>query len=1379
MEQFEVVFLLQNKVLESINLAVTLLQSKNMDHQILEKDVISRKICANCSKVVVKMNEFRERSIRTDKYLKEKCIEHLKATKMKIPNTNITITTRKLPRKEKIDDSNDNDNHCQNELDESKKCESFQEKCIEHSRAMKMKIPNSNVTITARKLPRKEKLDDSNNDNDNHCQNELDESKKCENFQEKCIEHSRATKMKIPNSNVTITARKLPRKEKLDDSNNDDDNHCQNELDESKKCENFQEKCIEHSRAMKMKIPNSNVTITARKLPRKEKLDDSNNDNDNHCQNKLNESKKGESCQEKCIKHLTATKMKIPNTNVTITTKKLLRKEKLDDCNNNNDNLCQNESDESKKEENNRYSHNASIPRKVSVHKSVSELFLRHPNLKLRTDVLAFDVSPCVSLELDEVEKYCNDNNINLKLATERATRVNTARKKTTALNNKNISNWNSSSEANTSKDKIISPNNPENAQAPLKVSPISIRLGEDRNNFKVTPISIKLADDRAKFKIISDSSKRKRESSENTETITVTKQSKIKRRRLSSSDFTSDKDQTNPTLFETLGLKPSQPSSEQTNTYKCNICLSVQKNAKALKHHYREHFCCSFCKTRFRLVERRISHEKKCTVRHALNSKPYVKLTRVELINKYPLHSGNSVINKNSVDCNEVIVLSDDDEPVIKSTNVSNVSNSLVSKSNSGVLLGITHAQNSRSKVSRPEKQIKTANAVSVVTTESSSIEKGTNDGEAELGKITTYSPAKSNTFPKPPATVGTNDVLPQTDVSSNNAEVPPVQYSSTAIVRPDVKIKEDTLLNANNLNGSDITLLKELLKHAKGVESKSLKEPTPEDISRNGTMKNMFLQLALYRVPVNIRHGQHSVTFSKAETEINKEVTMWDDINPLSLLNRNANMDITNVSLNPSETVLVNSGQTNNPATLQRSVPVPVILNSAVSRMHQTLGIMLTPNTQYSKTHSSSQAQTIISSPNTPSQSSVTVTSPNGVRTVFSQSFTPNFLNNSNAHLLNSTNNTSPQNSNASSQQILPRTLNNEIVNNATNSSQKEFIPISNTSINSTNGVSHVFRSPGDLRTVVIDGKSVVIDSNIIGYQRLRGAPTQSNMQFIYSNSNNRQIAAPLLNNQRVILNATVANCTTTQNTVTSNNIQQNILNTTSLIPNTNISNNFSNFSVPQTPVVPPAPLLNNQCVILNATVANGNTTPSTGTSNDIQQNTLNTTSLIPNTNTSNNFSNFSVPQTPVVPPAPLLNNQCVILNATVANGNTTPSTVTSNDIQQNTLNTISLIPNTNTSHNFNTFRVPQTPVVPPAPLLNNQCVILNATVANGNTTPSTGTSNDIQQNTLNTTSLIPNTNTSNNFNTFRVPQTPVVPNNLTYSKPMIRVKNICDLK
>ncbi|CAG9839431.1 unnamed protein product [Diabrotica balteata] len=920
--------------------------------------------------------------------------------------------------------------------------------------------------------------------------------------------------------------------------------------------------------------------------------------------------------KEKIIEHLRATKMKIPNTNVTISTTKL-QKEQLDDFNHN---IYQNELTEvngSKKDENfiilDSYSFNADIPKKVKVHESVSQLFTRYPNLKLRTDVLIFDVNPFISLELDAVEKYCSDNNIDLKLATKRAMEVNTARKKTTPFHNKNILNSDSSLETNISENKSFSKNNLENDHAPLKVGPISIKLVDDRTNFKVTPISIKLVDDHAKFKIISNhSSKRKRESSESKETITETKQSKIKRRRISSSDCMSDTDTANSTLFKTLELKPSHPSSKQIETHKCNICLSLHKSPKALKFHYQEHFCCSFCRARFRLIERRISHEKKCTVGHALNSKLYVKLKRVDLDsiirNKYL--NCNPVINKNSLHCNEVIVLSDDDEPV-KSTNLSN---SFISKPNSGLSVGIPEAQNILGKVNMPEKQIQTVNAV--VATESSSIEKVINECETELNKVTTYFSSKSNTLLQSPSTVGNNEILPQAKVSNTpNTEILPVKYSSTAIVRPDIKIQNDAVLNTNNLNGSDIILLKDLLRHAKRF--KSLKLPSTEDITRNGIMKNMFLQLGLYKVPVNIRHGPNSVTISDQESTTNKEVTMWNDVKPLPLFNKKANVDSNNITLKPSETNLINTVKTNNPATVQPRDSVSSIVNSALLKIRQTLGI-LTNNTQYFKTHCSSQDQTIVSSSNILSHFSAPVTSPNVARTISSQHFTPNFLNTPSAQLFNSTNNTSPLNSNASSPQRVLNTPNNAIVNNATHNYRQEFIPLSSTSINLTNDISQVFRSPG-----------VMTNSNHTSIVR------PHNTSQLNRNASFPQIVPHTLNN------AIVNN--------TTNNSRQEFINLSINSPNS-ISQNFIS---PGSAIMTDS---NNPSIsrpVSNPVVTDRNFTNCNRSSSTPKQKYAQFT-----------YSKRSNQQLT----APLSNNQCVLLNPLVANCFTTQY----NNLQQNTLNT-----------------------------------------------------------------------------------------------------------
>ncbi|XP_050514310.1 putative uncharacterized protein DDB_G0277255 isoform X5 [Diabrotica virgifera virgifera] len=998
--------------------------------------------------------------------------------------------------------------------------------------------------------------------------------------------------------------------------------------------------------------------------------------------------------KEKCIEHLRATEMKIPNTNVTITTTKQLRKEKLDDSNHNISQTELSDLDGSKKDEKYSFSYNSNIPKKVKVHGSVSELFTRHPNLKLRTDVLPFDVNPFISLELDAVEKYCSDNNINFKLAAGRA---------------------NSNCSSSISENQSFNPNNLENDQA----------------QFKVTPVSTKHVDD-TKFKIISnDPSKRRREDSESNETITATQHSKIKRRRLSSNDFVSDTDQSGPTLFETLELKPSQPSSKQIKTHKCNICLSVHKSAKALKVHYQEHFRCSFCKARFRIVERRISHEKKCAVGHALNSKPYVELTKVDLdlnvMNKYRLHNYNAGINTNSMHCNGVIELSDDDEPVMKSTNITNVR---------------------------------------VVGTESSSIEKVTNEYE------TTHSSAKYNTFSHSPATISHNELLPQTEVSNiPNADEPSVQYSSTAIVKPDIKLPGNTLLNTNNLNGSDIVLLKELLQHAKRVKSRSLKQPTSEDITRNGTMKNMFLQLGLYKVPVNIRQGQHCVTISRAESEINREVTMWNDIKTLHLFNKKANLDINNITVKQNETVRTNSPATNNnpatnPATLQ-SVSVPVVLNAAVSKIHQTIENRLTPNTQRSKTHCSSQDQTKVPSSNIPPQSSTAVTFPNGARTVLSPLLTPNFLNTSKAHFLNSRNNTSPHNTNPSPPQILPYTSNNAIVNNARNNYQQEFIP-SITSINSTNGISQVFRPPGD---VVMTGnhRSILRPNNTSPLNRNASSPQivphipnnlignnathNSRQEFIPLSSPSPNSISPVFRSSDVIMTGSNHPSILRPNNTPPLNGNASLPQITSHALNNAIFNNTTNDYRPEFIDVSVAPIHSPNSISQDFRSSGGSVVIDSNHRSILRSvtnpgvtdyNLTNYNHLSAGPNQRNVQFAYLNSNQQITAPSP--NNQRVILNSLVANADTTQY----NNLQHNALNTISLTTN-NDPNNFSTSSIP------------------------------TYTPNDNTNNfsTSSIPSYTPKDHT-NNFSTSSIPcQTSILPNNFTFSRPMIRVKSLHELR
>ncbi|KAG5879354.1 hypothetical protein JTB14_030985 [Gonioctena quinquepunctata] len=68
--------------------------------EIHPKDVVSQKICTKCMQDAIKLFEFRQESVKTDKYLREQCREALKTTEMKIPNTDVTIKTERIEEDE-------------------------------------------------------------------------------------------------------------------------------------------------------------------------------------------------------------------------------------------------------------------------------------------------------------------------------------------------------------------------------------------------------------------------------------------------------------------------------------------------------------------------------------------------------------------------------------------------------------------------------------------------------------------------------------------------------------------------------------------------------------------------------------------------------------------------------------------------------------------------------------------------------------------------------------------------------------------------------------------------------------------------------------------------------------------------------------------------------------------------------------------------------------------------------------------------------------------------------------------------------------------------------------------------------------------------------
>ncbi|CAG9839427.1 unnamed protein product [Diabrotica balteata] len=889
--------------------------------------------------------------------------------------------------------------------------------------------------------------------------------------------------------------------------------------------------------------------------------------------------------KEKCIEHLKVAEIKIPNTDVTITTRKRHIKEKQDDpstsvpektdCNI----LSQNKLDVSKEEESDDYSHNSNIPMKVTVHESVSKLFALYPNLKLRTGVLVFDLNPFVSLELDAVEKYCDDNNINLKLTSESVDNVNIADQKTIPKNN--FSDLNFCSETNILEDKE-SFTNPQSNHATLRMTRFRIKQVDILNKFKVGPIRTTRSNNPSKFNIIpEDSFKRSRESSKSEVSVTDTQQSNLKRRKLLSSDFISNTD---------------------------NIC----------------YFYCSFCKAKFRDIEYRLCHEQKCTVGQALNSKPYVELIKVDLDlkirKKYLLH--DTISDQKQVSPNEVIELFNNDQSLVDSTIVTNIAtepNNVVNVENKFETESKNHIDN-------------------------------------------------CNTFSQTIDTLGNKEPLPQIGVSNTpNGVVPanvlPLQYLSTAIVRPTIILRNDSLLNDSNMCGSDIALLKELIQNSKRILRKDplMQTVASKDITQTWTVKNMFSQLRLYKVPIKIRCGAHSISSSTPEIKIEKEVDIWHDIKPIILINTNSMVDINKTILRPSGIVLTNSLRTNKKdssltiktGSLRTNKKTILLKRSISSQTPQNIGNGV--KMKISRIISSTQKKNKVCSQNISStQSSATITPSNSVQTVFSQNsgtiitnvynqtqvnlpqtlnssinttnnyteqiFTPNLLNNTSnvQQIFIPANNTLT--SHGSHLQILSHTLNNAVVNNIDNNSQQMYIPLSSNSINSTNCISQVFGSSSGTVMPATNQSSILIpvtnpmvpdgsipNLNVINplsnvpnqitplstvpnqitplttipnqitpvstvpnqitplstvpnhITPLSTVPNQTNVGFTYSYSNNTQNAVSLVNNPPILVNSPVPNCNVTSSIFASNEVQQNMLGTVNFTPN-NMTDTFS---------------------------------------------------------------------------------------------------------------------------------------------------------------------------------------------------------------------------
>ncbi|XP_050514307.1 uncharacterized protein LOC126889766 isoform X2 [Diabrotica virgifera virgifera] len=1000
--------------------------------------------------------------------------------------------------------------------------------------------------------------------------------------------------------------------------------------------------------------------------------------------------------KEKLVELLKVTEMKIPNTDVTVTTRKQLIQEKQDDSNTNvpenteSNTLGQNKLDVSKEEDIDDFSHNSDVLRNVIVHESVSNLFSLHPNLKLRSGVLALDINPFVSLKLDAVEKYCNNNNINLKLGIQRPVNVNIVDKKTIPLPKNGFSDSNFRSETNILEDKE-SFKTPQSNQTMLNTTPFSIKLVDIQSKFKVDPINTS-SNDPSKFKVVpKDFFKRTRESSESEVSVKDTQQGKFKKRKLLSS---------------------------------------------------MQHFGCRFCKKKFRNSEYKRRHEQQCTIGYALNSKPYVELIRVDLDlkirNKYLFNIRNKYLSNNTsfgqrkISPNEVIELSDNDESVLDSTTITSVA------------------------------------------TEPSSIEKMGNECETKS---------------KNPPTIdilGDEKYLPRFEVSNTPNEVVPanvlpVQYLSTSIVRPTILIRNDSLLNGGDMYGSDIALVKELIQNSKQTvryrlvtKNTSLQTLASKDITSTFTLKNMFSQLKLYKVPIKIRSGEHSVTTSKPEIETEKEVDGWHDIKPVLLTNTNSIVDINNMRLRPLRTKKKDSLWTYKIGTAsskqfnyelkktnkKASFKAKNLKCSISSQTPQTIGNGVKENIipdsskmsltqEENKVCSQNTSSTIITPPST-------ITPPNAVQTVFSQNngtiianvynqsqvnlsqtlnssvhmtnnyteqiFTPDVLNNTSnvQQMFIPTNNT--LNSHAGHLQILSHTLNNALVNNIDNNSQQMFIPLSSNSINSANCIPQLFGSSNGTVMAANNQSSILIpimspmvsDGSIPNLNVITPSPMVSDGSIP-----NFNVITP----SPMVSDGSIPNFNViTQSPMVSDG---SIPNLKAIAPRPMASDG----SIPNLKVIAPKPMVSD-CSIPNLNVITPSSMVSDGS--------------IPNLNV--------ITSSPMVSDGSISNLNVIGSLSTVPNPTNVGFTYS---FSNNTQNTVSLV--------------------------NNTPIIVNSSVGNCNITSNMFTSNEVQQNMLSSVNLAPNNITDSLSTSTSVVQshTPVLSNNFTIPQPLIRVKNIYELK
>ncbi|XP_018574416.1 uncharacterized protein LOC108913352 [Anoplophora glabripennis] len=527
------------------------------------------------------------------------------------------------------------------------------------------------------------------------------------------------------------------------------------------------------------------------------------------------------------------------------------------------------------------------------IHPSVRELFKMYPQIKLPTVCLKYNMAPCVSMKMDQVEQYFTSRKLDFQKYTKLALRSGkVATKRTSSLHKIATASKIIKIERKTKTEMK------EEVPIPLKINlppPPPTTDNVVHPDIKCNSnISIKNIEEQP------SSNKRK-----------LAEIDKVEKKEFKKTNFAQSLGLT-PKVAESCGGTPTFIANKSVPLFICEICNSVQYSSKDLRKHQNKHLRCQFCKMKFRSLENKDEHlNKTCSIKNMMNNLPDVKLTKVEFNEwarrKYPeTFQGFSPLKGVKIeDISET--KSDVNVSAIGPVDAKDLNVNVVPKDN-------------------PQKL--------TVTSESCEIIEILSDDEESSSSNIVKGPLSVNATSVPPSQAS------RATPTLNTAQLPQVEnivYNTVSIVRPDIKIKGNCALDLIDARLTDIKVLKELLTHYRPVHLYAEKNiqtelPVNESILLNrldmsAELKLLKPQLHVYKIPIVIKNGIFNVCFKyTAEQRPPKKLCLWSDLNVMDIKPSNvkvsskvvSNENINNQNILPSTATYHSTGISSRPPQL-----------------------------------------------------------------------------------------------------------------------------------------------------------------------------------------------------------------------------------------------------------------------------------------------------------------------------------------------------------------------------------------------------------------------------------------------------------------------------